>query len=545
MMQKILIIGLDGATWDLLRPWALEGKLPVIRKLMNEGSWGYLESTFPPITSPAWISFATGKNPGKLGIYGLMKKVGSSYEFQGIKSTSHNEDTLWEILSRNGLFSGIVNIPGTYPPKPLNGFLVGGVFVPHTQSEYTYPKELKNKLNQIVSGYKISILAKYLLQTWGIKRFLEELYDVIGKQQKAIKYLLKNERWDLFAFNLLGGDWMQHFLWKYMDKTHVSYDKGLGQKYGQEILKYYQKIDLFIKELSDIVKEKCGDFNIFIMSDHGFGKINGKLNINDWLIKKGYLVLKSENKRPLKFFLRFGISREKLNYILHSFGFDKLKTMFPKKIRRLVPSKEKYLTLDEVSVDWSKTKAYSPGCYGKIYINLKGRDMHGCVDPEDSSALVNDIINDLKKLRDPFTGKKLNIAFFKPKEVYVGNAGCAPDLQIWIEDGVYTTDSRIGHKELWSGPGYKCAEHRKKGIFLAYGKGIKKGFKIKNAKIYDIAPTILHMFGLKVPKDMDGRVLKEIFEKDSEFAKKKVEYYEDVKRKEERILRESLKDVEV
>ena len=127
-MSRFLVIGIDGGTFDLIRPWAEAGDLPNLARLMAEGVHGPLESTLPPVTAPAWSTFATGKNPGKHGVFDFILPMGGRYDL--VNATSIHAPTLWQIISEAGLKCGVMNVPVTYPPAPINGFVIGGMLSP-------------------------------------------------------------------------------------------------------------------------------------------------------------------------------------------------------------------------------------------------------------------------------------------------------------------------------------------------------------------------------------------------------------------------------
>src|ERR1051325_7593885 len=145
-VPKVVVIGLDAATWTLIRPWMAEGSMPNLARLMKGGVSGTLESILPPITPPAWTSFMTGKNPGKHGIFHFVETEHGGYAMNYANATSRRSPTVWKLLNDAGYSVGTMNIPFTYPPEPLDGFQISGLDTPSANSEFVYPASLKREL---------------------------------------------------------------------------------------------------------------------------------------------------------------------------------------------------------------------------------------------------------------------------------------------------------------------------------------------------------------------------------------------------------------
>ena len=489
---KVLIIGLDGATWDLIKPWAEEGKLPTFKKLMEGGVYGNLKSTIPPWTIPAWNCMLTGKNPGKLGVFTFMCRSPDSYVFRPYFLLNKPPKSVLDIISENGKTVCAVNIPMIHYAYKINGCMVAG-WLYHPSRPITYPEELKSELDSITGGYEIDVIEVEVLphefkeiEIEGKEAFLKYLYRVTEKRVKATEYLLDKYDWDFFMVVFVGPDRIQHRLWEDKD----------------EIEKYYQYIDKIIAKLLD----KIGNNVITILvSDHGFGAQSKVFNISEWLIEKGLLKLRSLDKQA------------KVRRILGKLGLWHFgKRLLPGKLRDHIGAGMHNIKLEEANVDWSKTRVYvSRGGWGDIYINLIGREPEGIVEPGEEYEKLRDWI--IKELR------KLGVNVFKKEEIYFGNyIDRAPDLIVQVDDTIHGINPSIGYGSIFSKS--NGGNHRINGIFLAYGPGIKRGFEIENAEILDITPTILHIMEVPIPDDTDGRVLKEIFEEESELAKKEILY---------------------
>jgi predicted AlkP superfamily phosphohydrolase/phosphomutase len=501
--RKVLVLGLDGASLKIIGPMVSKGRLPNIAKLMSEGSSGILESTLPPVTIPAWVSMFTGKNPGKLGVFDLLKRNGYGVEPNGYCYCGNAP--IWQILNMYDISTGVLNLPGTYPPEKVNGFMVTGMMTPSKRSGFSYPSSLGTDLDSNVSQYEIDVPQ---WQYFDKGRFLKDIYKVTEKRGRAAEYLVEKFPCDFNMIVFTSSDRLQHVLWKRRDL----------------IESYWEELDRILGRLLPRFSE---DSYILIVSDHGFGPLMRTFYVNEWLQRRGYLRIKHQNNERL--FVKGGRLIERIYRFL---GKKRL-------LRPILDSLKKYMGVDrlmkytytylsneklEGKVDWARTKAFS--CvhtphFGHIYINLEGRMKHGCVPNEEREKLCQAIIDELKNLADPFTGDRVIVEAYKAEELYSGPyLEEAPDLVFIVEDGRYEVDAQVGSDTLfdagapstgWTGT------HTRDGIIIAKGPGIKLDYKIQKAKILDVAPTLLHLFGIPIPVDMDGTILSEIFNEDIEF----------------------------
>ena len=528
-MKEVFIIGLDGATPDLVFPWAKEGKLPNLAKLINNGVSGELKSTLPPLTAPAWTSFMTGKNPGKHGLFHFVARPGSNYDYVPVTAKDNNAKTIWSILSEHGKTVGVMQVPMTYPPEKVKGFIVSGLGTPSPDSEFTYPANLREKL---LKDFKFKIQSTEIYRKNNEDKFLKDLEYTEQKKAEVTKYLMEHYDWNCFMVVFMMTDIVQHFFWKDMDTKHPKHDseatRDSAKKYGNAILNCYQKLDAIIGDLLKLVDENT---TVIIMSDHGFGPLYKELHLNYWLRSKGLQnYMDSGMAKGKHWLLKKGLSFEGLGEFTAKIKLRGVSKYLPKKIISAIPKR------DALScIDWSKTKVYSFGNLGMIYINLKGREPEGIVEPGlEYDELREYIIKELYELKDPETNKKIVDRIYKREEIYFGPCvDNAPDLLV-VTDMIYQEKatfgdflvSTVGDIEEKDVRMRRSGQHRMNGIFIMKGKNIQKHKEIKNAEIIDLAPTILYLIDVPIPHDMDGKVLESAFE--SDYLKSNLIQYEEV-----------------
>jgi predicted AlkP superfamily phosphohydrolase/phosphomutase len=505
IMTKVLVIGLDGATWRIIKPLINKGKLPTFKKLIKEGVCGELESTIPPWTIPAWNSFATGKNPGKLGIFTFMCRAYGSYKFKPYFFLKKRQQCIWDILSKEGKNITLINVPNIHSAYQINGYMIAG-WLYKSEDTLMWPLDLKEKIDMISGGYEASMIKVDIHKGEIInlpltnRKYLEGVFRVMNKRFKVLEFFLKEE-WDFLFVVFTTPDRVQHRFWQ---------NKKV-------LLDCYMRIDNMLKKLIQLIDK---DTVLFLVSDHGFGPQNKVFNINEWLLKEGYLKLKDKERHKL---VRIGNFLRKTRLSLF---IKPLVNLLPTKFSKKLLKSSRSLSIEKANVDWSQTKVFAYSPCGDIYINLKGRDLKGTVSLKDYDNLRNEIINKLKKLTDPKTGQKISVQVYKKEEIYKGEKrDMAPDLIIKIDENINGINPIIGSGKTFSEKRQR-GEHRIEGIFLAFGPNIKKGVHVEDVRIYDIAPTILHVFNLPIPIDMDGRVLTEIFEERSEFRKREIKFVE-------------------
>jgi len=456
-VTKLLVIGLDCAAPELVFE-KYRDQLPNINRLMKEGAYGRLESCHPPITIPAWMVMCTSTTPGELGIYGFRHRKGASYNEGYIANAlSVKREKIWDILAKHGKRVCIVSVPPGYPPTPVNGDLISCFITPDADREYTYPPTLKEEVEKLVGPYPFDVEFR-IEDRDGL---LQNLNDMTEKHFQVIEHLLTTRSWDFFMFNEIGVDRLHHAFWKFFDKDHPKY--VAGNPYENVGLEYYKRIDEHIGRLLSLIPP---DTIVLVVSDHGAKGMRGAFCFNEWLIKEGYLVLKS---RP-----------------------------------------QTITELEKVDIDWGRTKAWAwGGYYARIFFNAKGREAQGVIDAKNLDRERDQLVKKIKEIRDP-TGRRMETKVYRPKDLYPTSVGDAPDLMVYLDDLYWRSAGTIGHDTLYlseNDTGPDDAVHSQHGIFILYNPKSKAIGRIPDVKILDVAPTLLKSVGIDVPDTMRGHAL--------------------------------------
>lgn len=514
--QRVLVIGLDGGTLDLVRPWAEAGKLPVLNRLMREGTWGVLESTIHPITAPAWSSFLTGVNPGRHGVYDFVRRCPRNQHLELTSAATIQCPTLFSYLTAHGCRIVSVNVPFTYPPPQVEGVhILAGLPAPVAGPQIAHPRHLFDEVQAAVGRY--SVRTPYRSGPDALDRYAREVEASVETHAAAMRYLLDRDPWDVGLLVLSATDEASHAFWHCMEAP----DGTPAARYRDVISRVYQRADQAIGELLESASD---DVVVFIMSDHGFGPLKKLVHLNRWLADAGFLQLREKGT---------GWSWQQFYLGLLKRSAELYKQYLPPTLRRVVRT-----TLDrslsrarnrlesdlfQAPIDWTHTRAYALGVAGSIYVNLAGREPYGVVSPgAEYEAVCQEIASGLEKLEDPETGTRLVKRVVRREEVYHGPfLDQAPDLIVLWRDYAYWGRGRY---DIRDAPLFQSqvsiaftdlpvtGMHRLEGMLIAYGPGIAAGRTIQRGHIVDLLPTILYALRLPIPQGLDGRVLIELWE---------------------------------
>jgi predicted AlkP superfamily phosphohydrolase/phosphomutase len=521
---KVMIVGLDAATWDLAKPWIAEGYMPNLARLMSEGTSGTFESVLPPITPPAWTSFTTGKNPGKHGIFHFMETKPDSYALSYTNATSRRTRTVWKILNEAGITTGISNIPFTYPPEPLQGYQTSGMDTPSEKSAFVHPPELREELEKML-GRHLHLDVRFLGSMNNDERrrsVLEEMRQLDEQWTRVGLHLLQHRTQDVMMFVFMSIDTVQHYFWQFMDETHFLHDPAAKTKFGNAVRDVYVRLDA---TLGKFLEHAGAETSVFVVSDHGGGPVSDRtVYLNRYLAQIGLLHYRKSTDNPLKKAARAVI--RSMYTVLRSNLSSRQKVWLADLLPALRDKAEtSYTSFTEI--DWERTQAFCSEVLASppsIWINLKGLKPQGIVDPADYENVRNKVIAKLGELKDPRTGEQVIKRVLKREEAFHGPfASEAADLILdWWEGGnfstspsfpdqtnepaVVITEKRPTVGSEWGGT------HRLHGILVAKGPPFKRGAEIADARLIDFAPTLLYLLGQPVPRDMDGKVLSDLFQ---------------------------------
>jgi len=455
--RKVAVIGLDCVPPELaFDRWRDE--LPTLKRLTEQGCWGKLKSVVPPITVPAWSCMMSSRDPGELGIYGFRNRKDHSYDGLAFATaTAVREDRVWDILGRAGKQVIVLAVPGTYPPAPVNGCLVGCFLTPSAESDYAYPAALKAELTGRFGAYRLDVEN---FRSDEKERILEQIYQMTEQHFAMARHLVTTRPWDFFMMVEMGTDRIHHAFWKFSDPAHRKYEKG--NKFEHAIRDYYRFVDAQVAGLLPLLGD---DTSVFVVSDHGAQNMEGGICVNEWLTREGYLALAEPVAGPTP--------------------------------------------IGQAKLDWSRTRAWGEGgYYSRIFLNVRGREPQGVIPPGEYEAVREELRRKFEAMLDE-KGRPLGTRVFKPEEVYRVVRGVPPDLIVYFGNLRWRSVGSLGLGTVHTfenDTGPDDANHSEYGIFILREPGLKSR-RVEGLSLMDIAPTILDRFGIAPPAGMQGKVI--------------------------------------
>jgi len=507
--MRVFLLGLDGATFDLILPWAREGRLPNIAALLKHSNFGELES-LPPITPAGWTSMITGVNCGKHGLADFLKLNSRTYQLSPTSRLDRKVETVYNILGNEGKRVIVLSYPMTYPAEEVNGFLVTGLQTPKIDEKCSYPPGLISTLERELGDIRFMVN-----HTPGMDRseFLSDIKELTRARERMTLHFIKNHEFDFFTTVFMATDIVSHAFWKYMDERYPGRENIPEEelnRYENAIREVYEQIDDCVGKIIEALK---GTNTVIILaSDHGSGPLYKFFNINRFLAEKGYMTLAEGDERGERNKLIGAVSR-----LLNGIRGRRKRGKNESGGR----GQDEYFR----EVVWDKTRAYSWGNLCSINLNLAGREELGTVHPGETAALRKSITDDLMALVDE-RGKKIVDAVGFSRDVFHGPyAGDLPDMYMVMQDITYVGRGvNPVYRDIAGKPLMETADlsgtHRINGIYavsdICARKGlIRRGISLKltgkKYKIYDIAPTILKLLGTDVPENFDGYVMESVF----------------------------------
>jgi predicted AlkP superfamily phosphohydrolase/phosphomutase len=511
---RLVLLGLDGATWDLILPWAEQGYLPALADLLRSGAWGPLASTRPPASFPAWSTLLTGVHPGKHGIYDFTQRLPGTYRVAFLNATHRRAPSLWQLASQAGRCVAALGFPATYPPEPVNGLLVSGFDSPVATGidrSCVYPPERYAE----IAPYPLGGIQEVHIDTGWHERALRQILLGIERRTEVALGLLQREHWDLFALHYGESDTAAHHFWAFYDTSSPRHDPAGAAQFGDALLQVYRAIDAALNRLLAALPPEA---TVAVVSDHGTGGAGEWIvHLNRWLEQQGWLRFGERKGRPLAAGLRrMGLC---LPERLQEWAFRG-------PLRGLVDRVESQNRLG--GIDWEHTAAFSeevntlPG----LWLNVQGREPAGIVGNEEYDRLRSEIVAALQKWPHPETGEPLLKRAWRREDLYHGPwVHLAPDivLEPALDRGYSSTflgsSAREGpavrrlapEERLGAKGGSMNGSHRPAGILILSGAGIQAGTQLEGTTLADIVPTTLAVLGLPQPAGGDGRVLREAF----------------------------------
>lgn len=456
--RRVLVVGLDCAPPALLFD-RYQGAMPNLARLLERGSFGPLRSTEPPITVPAWACMTSGYDPGQLGLYGFRNRIEDSYELSIASARDMRSKRVWDRLSEAGRTVAALFVPLTWPPPPVRGHVVSGFLAPGDGAAYAFPRRFEAELEARFGAHRPDVDG---FRTDDLEGLLPRLYEGTRRRFEIARWVWREKRPDFQMFVEMGTDRFHHAFWHHIDPAHPRFDpEGPHVDAGRA---YYSFVDECLGELLSAVDD---DTTVLVVSDHGARPMLGGVRINEWLCREGWLTLAEP---PV------GAER-----------------------------------LDLAKVDWTRTRAWGEGgYYGRVFLNVAGREPEGIVDPARYDATRDELARALEALPGP-NGEPLGTRVRRPELAYRSARGFPPDLLAYFGDLDYRSIGTVGGDDgvfaADNDSGQDACNHDWDGVFVMAGGGAPRRGAIEGAQIYDVARTVLGLFGVPAEQEMLGRDL--------------------------------------
>lgn len=486
MTKRAAVIGLDGIAWHLMEPMFDAGVMPRLAAIVERGAKGTLRSTVPTYTPPAWTSAITGVNPGRHGIYGFVRGHAQNERQELAHAGAVKSSTIWEMVNAQDERAGIYNVPLTYPPQQLDGWMVSGMMTPGYGDRlkgFAYPSEIEQDIIGWVPDYLVNVDADWETD-YKDATLCDRMIASLRQRELVVRNLLESNAPPVIFSVLEAPDRLQHVYYGYMDPADPLYESDAGRSLRPRVHECFAAMDRIVGLLDDFAGSDGG---VIVCSDHGFTAWQKSVHTNALLEQWGYLKLKPGARA-----MQTSLAR-------------KMVPLAKKVLSAKVARQAKGKTF--AAIDWTKTRAFaSPIPQQGIFVNLEGRERMGIVPAADLEPIKADLVERFKSLRDT-DGSEVTDVVWRSEEVFHGDAvEGAPDVLPVLKDHRYELDDEIFHREAFTNLSHlPRGVHHPNGVVVVAGPGIAPGSV--EGVVWDVAPTLLHMAGLAVPEGLDGTVL--------------------------------------
>ncbi|MBA3653833.1 MAG: alkaline phosphatase family protein [Actinobacteria bacterium] len=484
----VVCVGLDGATFDVIDPMVAAGRLPTLAKLLSGGTRAALRSVIPPLSAPAWVSFMTGTNPGRHGVYHFRTLERDGIGATLVGSWAYKGTTIFDRASAAGRRVLAFRVPMTYPAWPVNGTMISGFPTPDPRTTYSEPPGVGARIGPLVQMNAMrSMVSSVADQAANFDFYLERSTD-------AIVELLAAGDVDFFCYVNSVTDWIAHKFWRFSDPDAPAYEPYAVAGGGTLIESFYEKVD---DSLGRILAAAPDDALVVVLSDHGTGRRStARFDTAAWLEGLGLFARAGGGRGPR------GSGRRRLVAVL-----DWVKDVVPKKhwlwrhAPALVRTRVASVRSEKAAVDWSRARAYPV----KLDHHVEGVNVN--------RELVGDRYEEVRDAviaAAAFVPQLIGV--HRREDVYSGShADVAPDVILELDPafefgpGTSAPASRMKRSS---------ATHRQDGILALAGPGVREGVDLGHASLLDVPATLMWALGLDVPAAMDGRVLSDAFDPD-------------------------------
>ncbi len=496
--KKTLILSIDSGCWPYVDPLLAAGRMPVVARLIERGVRGVLESTMPPITPVAFSSFITGTNPGKHGVFDWTVRC-SDGSTQAATSTVRRGAPLWHYLNQAGVRVGLFNIPVTYPPQPIDGFLVPGITVPKDARRLTHPVQVLDRIEERYGTYHVDV--PHALLDEGVENYATAWIKYEEVQTDAALTLMDEYGVDVLAFNYASLDRVNHFSprQEHLEAVLTNVDTQIGRF----VVRYPEA-------------------NLILMSDHGSRRIKNAFLLSKWLAQNGYAIYGEKSLDIPNHEINFALARYFEAQSMGGTGERMLRNLLqaalcvtPSALRRPLWQKMYRSSPEALAyrfaerLDRARTRVFATSS-GPLMINRKGRGSSNAVSEQSYKALREALIRDLLTVKEPITERRVFSRVYRREEIYHGPAlPQAPDIVADHYDSV--CDLIVDNdpdRFCFVNRLNRFGDHVRDGLFVLSGPDfVQDAGSDHRASIMDLPATLLHLYGVPIPADFDGQPL--------------------------------------